>query len=144
MVSRRRLPFCCWCLGHFRWKRCPRIHPPLPASRNPKGFVRVRHCALAPLCARAHASVQPVSLILVLLAGCLLRFATRSQPLLAPKMARYSHHQPCCYVCVGQSPPYNPHRHTSLLHPTLWSNGCYPECARLQLVSPNRFGSHSG
>jgi hypothetical protein len=62
----------------------------------------------------------------------------------ASKMARYSHHQPCCYICSDQSAPYSPHRHTSLLHPTLESNGFYPECARLQLLSPNRFGSHSG
>ena len=69
------------------------------------------------LCARAHASVRPVSLIHVLLADSVLRSTTRSQPLVASKMARYFHDQPSCYACFGESPPYNPHRHTSLLSP---------------------------
>ena len=72
---------------------------------------RTKDRALAPLCARAHASVRPVSLRYVLLADSLL--AVR-HPLattrLRQRLARYSHHQPCCYVCFDQSPPYNPHR----------------------------------
>ena len=43
---------------------------------------RTKHRVLAPLCARAHASVRPVSLLHVLLADSLLRFATpRNQSL---------------------------------------------------------------
>ena len=40
---------------------------------------------LEPLCARAHASVRPVSLRYILLADSLWRFATRSQPLVCVK-----------------------------------------------------------
>jgi hypothetical protein len=56
---------------------------------------RTENGVLVLLCARAHASVRPVLLPLVLL----WRFATRLQPIVAPKTARYFHDQPCCYVC---------------------------------------------
>ncbi len=74
---------------------------------------------VAPLYDRAHASVRPVSLRHVLLADSLLRLTTRSQPIVASTTARYFHDQPFCYACFGESPPYNPHRQTLLLHPTL-------------------------
>src|SRR5688572_15088789 len=80
---------------------------------------RTKDRAAAPLCARAHASVRPVSLLYVLLADSLLRLTTRSQPIVASTTARYFRDQPSCYTCFGESPPYNPHRQTLLLHPTL-------------------------
>ena len=98
--------------------------PCRPARPHTMGFFvmidqRTKNRPLQTLCARAHASVRPVSLLHVLWADSLLRFATRSRPIVALKTARYSHHQWCCYVCFDQSPRYNPHRHPSLLHPPL-------------------------
>ena len=95
-----------------------------PARPRAMGFFvmiaqRPKTRVFAALCARANTSVRPVSSLHVLLADSLFRFTTQSQPIVALKTARYFHGQPCCYVCFGQSPPYNPHRQTSLLHPTL-------------------------
>ena len=91
-----------------------------PAYPRTMGFFvmidqRTKHRAFASLCAGAHASVRPVLLPLVLL----WRFATRLQPIVASKTARCSHDQPCLSLYFAQSHPNNPHRQTSLLHPTL-------------------------
>ena len=69
-----------------------------PACPRTMGFFvmidqRTKNRVLAPLCARAHASVRPVSLLHVLLADSLLRFATRSHPIVASTTARCSHDQ---------------------------------------------------
>ena len=101
--------------------------PCRPAHPRAMGFFvmidqRTKNRVPAPLCARAHAPLRPVSLLRVLLANSLFRFATWSQPIVALKTARTawsSHHQPCRYVCFGRSPRYNPHRPTSLPYPTL-------------------------
>jgi hypothetical protein len=95
-----------------------------PACSYTMGFFvmtnqQTKDRVFASLCARAHASVRSVSLLDVLLADSLLRLTTRSQPIVASTTARYFHDQPCCYICFGESLPYNPHRQTLLLHPTL-------------------------
>jgi hypothetical protein len=94
--------------------------PCRPARPRTMGFFVMinqptKNRVLVLLCARAHASVRPVLLPLVLL----WRFATRLQPIVASKTARCSHDQPCLYLYFAQSHPNNPHRYTSLLHPTL-------------------------
>src|SRR5439155_23048075 len=75
---------------------------------------RTKDRPAASLCARAHASVRPVSLLHVLLADSLLRL-TRLQPIVASTTARYFHDQPSCCTCFGESPPYNSHKQTLLL-----------------------------
>src|SRR5688500_14467980 len=94
-----------------------------PAHRRLEFFVmidqRTKDRAAAPLGARADASVRPISSLHVLLTDSLLSFAIRSQPIVASTTARYAYDRTCRYVCLAQVPPYNPHRQSSLLHPTL-------------------------
>ena len=98
--------------------------PCQPACSCTMGFFvmidqQTKDRAVAPLCARASASVRPVLSLYPFLPRSRLCFATRSRPIVALKTARYFHYQWCSYVCFSQPPSYNPHRQTSLLHPPL-------------------------
>ena len=78
---------------------------------------RTKDRAFASLCARAHASVRPFSILHVLWADIQLSFATRSNPTVVEATAPCPHDRWQRYVCFDQSPLYNPHRQPSLLQP---------------------------
>ena len=80
---------------------------------------RTKNRAFEPLRARAHASVRPVPLLHVFFARSLFRFTRRLQSVDASNAARSSHDLLRCYVYSARCPRYNPHRLSSLLHPTL-------------------------
>jgi hypothetical protein len=76
------------------------------------------HVFLA-LCTRANASVRRVSSLHLFSAHSRYRCASELQSVENSNHARMSHDQQQCDVCSGRYPPYNPHRQSSLLHPTL-------------------------
>jgi hypothetical protein len=71
------------------------------------------------LCTRANASVRRVSSLHLFSAHSRYRCASELQSVGNSNHARMSHDQQQCDVCSGRYPPYNPHRQSSLLHPTL-------------------------
>ena len=80
---------------------------------------RTNTLVLLSLCARANASVRCVSSLHLSSAHSRLRCASELQSVTNSNHTPVSHDQQRCDACSGSYPSYNPHRQSSLLHPTL-------------------------